>query len=91
MHIVLQTCDPHHTYKENDSPIERLRGRLVPIWPEASKEIPNDVDHRNCVDVDTRVTQRPTSGREGFFLEAFYEDAADRDTVRRHECNDTER
>ena len=91
MHKVLQTCYPHHTYKENHSPIERLRGRLVAIWPEAPKESPNNVDHSDCVDVDTRFTQGPTSGREGFSPEAFYKDAADRDTVRRHECNDTER
>ena len=91
MHKVLHTRHPHHTYKENHSPIERLRGRLVAIRPEAPKESPNDVDHRDCVDIDTRVTQGPTSRREGFSPEAFHEDATDRDTVRRHERNDTER
>ena len=96
MDQILQTRNPHNPPKNNHSPIKRLRRRSDGARPKAPKEGPNDINHRQRIDVDARFAQRPAGGGGGgvgerfFAAETFGQDAADGDGVGGHEGDDAE-
>lgn len=80
-----------HTHKHDRRPIECHSVELLRCWPSSPKQNKKAVDGTETIDPDSSATQAPLSGWQGLTKEALIENAADGQTVGRHQREELKR